>query len=68
MYKERKACGQDSSKNGMFMICAEALFWPLTRRLAESRGHYPQQETVAGAVKENRGPAFCVLSCHFLVR
>lgn len=49
--KEDEACDQRSDKR---MLCAEARFWPLMRRLAESGRTPLQQGTVARAVKENR--------------
>lgn len=49
--KEDGACDQHSDKR---MLCAEARFWPLMRRLAESGRTLLQQGTVARAGKENR--------------
>lgn len=49
--KEDEACDQHSDKR---MLCAEAWFWPLMRRLAESGRILLQQGSVARAAKENR--------------
>lgn len=49
--KEDEACDQHSDER---MLCSEARFWPLMRRLAESGRTLLQQGTVVRAVKENR--------------
>lgn len=46
--KEDEACDQRSDKR---TLCAEARFWPLMRRLAESGRTPLQQGTVARAVE-----------------
>lgn len=63
MNKARGTCDQHSSKRGVFRLCAEAHM----RRLAEPERTLLQQGTVVRAVK-NRGLAFHILSCHFLVK
>lgn len=49
--KEDGACDQHSDKR---TLCAEARFWPLMRKVAESGRTLLQQGTVARAGKENR--------------
>lgn len=68
MNEARRACGQHSSKRGVFRLCAEALFQPHMRRLAEPERTLLQQGTVVRAVRKNRGLAFHILSYHFLVK
>ena len=53
---------------GVFRVCAEAPFWPLLRRRAQSGTTRLAAGENGSGCGENRGPAFCVLSCCFLVR
>lgn len=57
MKEKRRACGQDSFKKGIFLLCVETVLAPHE----EAEKTRQELQTAAGPVKENRGLAFHVL-------